>query len=133
MATISKAKINIKVDLPSKTAEVTSTCEVRFSTLEMFLMRNGLRFKLATKVWGEDLGQGNWLDSDDFLFSYETLFFPDANPSSIEVVKLVKKVPLSLLNEDSGSDEVYAQFILTNLENSGAVKAKSNVIQHQYV
>src|SRR5215510_4688359 len=80
MATLATAKLEITLNLPQRRARVVVTGAVRFSQLEQFQMQHGLRFRLDCKIWGEDLGQGNWLDPDDFLFAYASKIFPDANP-----------------------------------------------------
>jgi hypothetical protein len=73
-----------------------------------------------------------WLDPDDFLFSFASKFYPDATPTPLEKVIFETTVPLSKLNEDSGTDEVYAELILTNLENGNKQKKRTNVLRHQF-
>jgi len=135
MATIANARLTINLSLPANQADVVVECVVRFTQLEMFLMQNGLRFRLDCKVWGEDLGQGNWLDADDFLFTYDSKFFPDASPTQVENVTgqnaFRRRMNKNVINEDSGTDEIYGELTLTNLENNNKVKLKTNVIHQQ--
>ncbi len=132
MATIANAKLAISVNLPTGTAKVLVTCDVRFSQLEIFLMKNGLRFRLNCQVWGEDNGQGAWVDPDDHLFNYASVFFPDATPTSVEKATFETTVSLRVLQEDSGTDEIYGQLILRNLENGSSVRRKTNTVVHQF-
>ena len=132
MATIANAKLAISVNLPTGTAKVLVTCDVRFSQLEIFLMKNGLRFRLNCQVWGEDNGQGAWVDPDDHLFNYASVFFPDATPASVEKATFETTVSLRVLQEDSGTDEIYGQLILRNLENGSSVRRKTNTVVHQF-
>ena len=131
MATIANAKLAIQLNLPGGKAKVDVTCDVRFSRLELFLMQNGLRYKLECKVWGQDLGW--WLNPDDFLFSYGSLFFPDATPTAIEKVTFSRSdISTSTLNEDIGTDEIYGELILKNLENGSTTKKRTNVVTHKF-
>ena len=130
MATLSNAFLKTQVNLPARQAVVTVTCDLRFRENEQFNMLHGLRFRLDCKVWGEDLGW--WLDPDDFLFSFASKFYPDATPTQLEKIIFETTVPMSKLNEDSGTDEVYAELILTNLENGNKQKKRTNVIRHQF-
>lgn len=132
MPTITNSKIAIALDLPGNKAKVTVTAQVRFSTFELFLMKNGLRFSLGCNVWGEDMGQGNWLNADDFIFSYATKFFPDSTPTAVEPVKFEATVNRSILDEDLGTDEIYGQLTLKNLHDNAMVKAKTNVVTHSF-
>ncbi|MCX9158494.1 hypothetical protein OPU71_20420 [Niveibacterium sp. 24ML] len=131
MPTISNARLAIQLNLPGSKAKVDVTCEVRFSRLEMFLMQNGQRYRLDCKVWGEDLGW--WLNPDDFLFSYNSVFFPDASPAAIERVTLSRSdISMSTLNEDIGTDEIYAELTLKNLESGATTKKRTNVVTHKF-
>jgi len=132
MPTITNAKLAMTLGLPGNSAKVTVTANVRFSPFEMFLMKNGLRFSLGCNVWGEDLGQGNWLNADDHIFAYSTQFFPDATPAQVENVKFERTVNRQILDEDLGTDEVYAQLTLKNLHDGSAIKAKTNVVTHNF-
>jgi hypothetical protein len=131
MATIANAKLAIQLNLPGNKAKVDVTCDLRFSRLELFLMQNGLRFRLDCKVWGEDLGW--WLNPDDFLFSYTSQFFPDANPTVTEKVTFSRSdISMSTLNEDIGTDEIYSELILKNLEDGSRKSKRTNVVKHNF-
>jgi hypothetical protein len=131
MATIANANLVIHVNLPSKKAKVEVACDISFSILDMFLMENGLGFRLDCKVWGEDLGW--WLNPDDFLFSYPSRFFPDANPTKVEHVVFSRSdISMRTLDEDLGTDEICAELILKNLEDGSTKKKRTNVVKHKF-
>ena len=132
MASLSNAKLQIQVDLPQNKAKVAVSCNVNFTPLEMFLMQHGLKFRLGCQIWGEDNGQGAWIDPDDHLFNYASIFFPDATPKSTELATFNTTVPISVLQEDSGTDEIYGQLILRNLQTLVDVRKKTNVVTHQF-
>lgn len=130
MATITNANLAISVDSAKKTARCVVTCRLFFSSYEMNEMKEGLRFVLHCSLWGEDLGW--WLDPDDFLYSYGSRFFPDATPASPESVTFDVTVGVSLLDEDSGTDEVYGLLKLQNLYTAVTVRAKTNVVKRKF-
>lgn len=132
MAQIANTNLTITANLPAKTARVVVTGQLRFSQLEMFNMQHGLRFKLDCKMWGEDNGQNAWIDPDDHLFTYGSKFYPDANPAQTESFVFDTTVPMSRLNEDSSTDEIYGELILKNLETGATAKKRTNVIHHQF-
>jgi len=130
MASLVNPKLNITVDSAKKTARCVVTCKVYFTTYEMREMKEGLRFVLHCSLWGEDLGM--WLNPDDFLYSYGSKFFPDATPASPENVTFDVTVGVSLLDEDWGTDEVYALLTLKNLYTNVTVQRKSNVVVRSF-
>lgn len=133
MPTLTMAKLNIDVNLPSNRAKVVVTTRIRFSQLELAQMSSGLRFKLDCKVWGEDRGQNAWIDADDHLFTFATqFFFPDATPTMSENAKFERDVPLTTLNEDATTDEIYAELILKNLETGATTVLRTNKVEHQF-
>jgi hypothetical protein len=133
MATLTNSRLNITVNLPTKTARVVVTSQIRFTQLERFLMQNGLRFRLDCKIWGEDRGQDALIDSDDHLFHYASIFYPDATPTDIESVTFDRTVTLKVLDEDSSTDEIYGELILKNLQDaSTAARQRTNVVEHQF-
>ena len=130
MASITNAKLGIAVDSAKKTARCTVTCKVFFTAYELREMKEGLKFVLHCSLWGEDLG--NWLNPDDFLYSYGSKYFPDATPASPESVSFDVTVGVSLLDEDWGTDEVYGLLTLRNLYTGNTVKRKTNVITRNF-
>ena len=130
MASIVNAKLAIKTDLSTQTSRCVTTCRIIFTSYEVQQIKEGLKFSLNANLWGEDLG--NWLNPDDFIFSYATKIFPDATPTAIEDVTFEAVLGNSLLNEDWGTDEVYAQLTLKNLYTGNKVKAKTNVIKREF-
>ncbi len=130
MATITNAKLAITTNAAAKTAKCIVTCKVFFTTFERNQMKDGLKFSMNCSLWGEDLG--NWLNPDDFLYSYGTKYFPDATPTSPESVSFEAVIGTSLLDEDFGTDEVYGLLTLKNLYTGVTVKKKSNVISRSF-
>lgn len=130
MATITNAVLTISTNSATKTAKCIVSCKVFFTVYEKNQMKEGLKFSLNCSLWGEDLG--NWLNPDDFLFSYSTKFFPDATPTSPELVTLEATIGTSLLDEDFGTDEVYGLLTLKNLYTGVTIKKKTNVISRNF-
>jgi hypothetical protein len=129
MATLTNATLRITVNAAAKTAQCVATCRVHFTAFELNQMAQGLRFVLHSSLWGED---GTFLNPDDFLFSYASQNFPDSSPSAIETATFNATVGLSLLNEDWGTDEVYALLTLKNLYTNNTIKAKTNVVKRDF-
>jgi hypothetical protein len=130
MATITNTNLAINVDSAKQTARCVVTCKVLFSPYEMKQMKDGLKFVLHCSLWGEDLG--NWLNPDDYLYSYGSKHFPDATPTSPESITFDATVGTSLLDEDWGTDEVYGLLTLRNLYTGKKVKAKTNVVKRKF-
>jgi len=95
-------------------------------------MKEGLKFVIHCNLWGEDLGINNWLNADDFIFSYASKFFPDATPAASETVTFDATLGTSLLDEDWGTDEVYRLVTLRNMYTNNSVKRKTNVISRKF-
>ncbi len=132
MAILINSKLAINLNLPNKMAEVVVTGKVKFTTFEFFMLQNGVRFRLDCRIWGEDWGQGNLLNSDDKLFSYGSKFFPDTNPTQTENFTFTKQVPQSTLDEDTGTDNIYGEVTITNLENLVRSKQRTNIVHHNF-
>jgi hypothetical protein len=132
MALITSSKLDITVDAAKKTATPVVTCTILFTSFEMSQMKQGLRFRLDCELWGEDLGRGNWLDADDFLYRYSSKFFPDPTPTASESVTFKATFPKSVLDEDIWTDEVYGDLLLRNLYTNVAVRKKTNVISYSF-
>lgn len=130
MATITNATLAIAVNALTKTAQCSVKARVHFTAYEMREMQQGLKFVLHCSLWGQDLGM--WLNPDDFLYSYNSKYFPDSNPTSPESVAFDVTVGTSLLDEDYGTDEVYALLTLKNLYTGNKVKAKTNIIKRAF-
>lgn len=132
MATITNAKLEIGSSPTAGTSNCVVTCRVSFTKYELNEMKEGLKFALHCNLWGEDLGPGNWLNPDDFIFSYASKHFPDATPANPEMVTFTATLGTSLLNEDFGTDEVYGRLRLKNLYTGNVVTAKTNVIKRNF-
>ena len=128
MALLAAANLAINVSGATKTARCIVTCRAMFTAFELKEMQEGLKFVMHCNLWGEDLGIGNWLDPDDFIFSYASKFFPDANPTASETATFDATLGTSLLDEDWGTDEVYGLVMLKNLFTNVTIKRKTNVI-----
>ncbi|WP_116116607.1 hypothetical protein [Algoriphagus antarcticus] len=132
MASITNAVLNIAHDHQKKMARVKVTCKINFTSLELCQMKTckGNWFKLKCQLWGEDSGLTG---ADDFLYTFgNVFFFPDATPSASETKTFEVEVGEGLLNEDFGTDEIYAKLILYNLTSMVTVRKKSNVVSHSF-
>jgi len=130
MATITNRNLTINHIHAAKSAKVTVTCNVNFTAFEMTQMKQGLRFKLICQLWGEDSGLTG---ADDFLYTIPTAkFFPDGTPNATENVAFEVTVGEGLLNEDIGTDEVYAKLKLSNLYTLVTVAGNTNVVTHNF-
>jgi hypothetical protein len=132
MATLVAANLSINVNAAEKTARCIVTCKAVFTPFELKEMKEGLKFVMHCNLWGEDLGIGNWLNPDDFIFSYGSKFFPDATPTASETATFDATLGTSLLDEDWGTDEVYGLVTLRNLYTNNTVKRKTNVIVRNF-
>jgi hypothetical protein len=92
-------------------------------------MKEGLKFKLDCTLWGDDSGLNG---SDDSLFTYGSQFFPDASSTANETATFDVTLGTSLLNEDSGTDEVFAKLTLKNLYTNQKVHKNSNTITRKF-
>lgn len=133
MASITDAKLTITHDHRKKTAQPVVTCTVRFTELELCLMKACPKqrlFKLKCQLWGQDSGLTG---SDDFLYTYDSAyFFPDATPSASESRTFDVVVGEGLLDEDIGTDEIYGKLLLFNLFTSVQITKKTNVVSHNF-
>jgi hypothetical protein len=128
MATLTTTNLSIASDAERKTSHCVVTCKVGFTSFELNDMKNGLRFKLDCTLWGDDSGLNG---ADDSLYTYGSQFF-DASSTASETATFDVTVGTDLLNEDSGTDEVFAQLTLKNLYTSKKVPKKSNVITRRF-
>ncbi len=132
MATITAATLAISSNATTKTSRCVVTCKVLFTAFEMNQIKDGLKFSLSCALWGEDLGINNWLNADDFIFSYASKIFPDATPAASELATFDVTLGTNLLDEDWGTDEVYGLLTLKNLYTNVAVKKKTNVVTRSF-
>lgn len=134
MATISNQKLAITHDHVKKTARCVVTAKVNFDTLEQFLMKQGLKFKLKCELWGDDSGLTG---SDDKLFTYTPAkYFPDPTPTQSESVTFDVVLGEGVLDEDGFTggfvDEVYGKLTLTNLYTTVTISKNTNVVSHSF-
>ena len=132
MAAINNARLAIQENLPGGNVRADVTCQIRFDQLELFLMQNGLRFRLDCKLWGSD----SILNPDDDLFTYPRKSFPDGTPSLVENVSFSAVMRSSTLNEDdyigNREDEIYGKLILRRSDNNVKISKKTNQIDHHF-
>lgn len=130
MATITNATLTISHNHTSKTGKVIAKCNVNFTAFEINQMKQGLQFKLICQLWGADSGLNG---ADDFLYTMPTVkYFPDANSTATESVTFEATVGEGVLNEDTGTDEVYAKLKLTNLYTLVTVSKNTNEVSHSF-
>ena len=130
MATITGASLAINVNQVTKTAQCVVKARVFFTAYELREMKEGLKFVMHCSLWGEDLGM--WLNPDDFLYCYNSKYFPDATPTNPEMVTFDVTVGTSLLDEDYGTDEIYGLLTLKNLYTGNKVKVRTNVVKRAF-
>ncbi len=132
MASITNAILSIAHDHEKKTAKVKVTCNINFTSLELCQMKScrGNWFKLKCQLWGEDSGLTG---ADDFLYTLSNVFyFPDGTPTATETRTFEVVVGEGLLDEDWGTDEVYAKLILYNLNTLVNISKNTNTVSHNF-
>jgi hypothetical protein len=120
MAEMTNVRMEVRPDPKTQTARVLVKCDLHFENRELEIMKRQpelVYFQLFCRLLGKDLGRlGDKvlnLNTDDWIYTYATQFFPDETPSPVESVCFDTRLGSRLLNEDLiGSDEVYAQLIL---------------------
>ena len=70
--------------------------------------------------------------ADDSLFTYGSQFFPDVSSTASETPTFDVTLGTSLLNEDSGTDDVFAKLTLKNLYTNQKVTKNSNTIERRF-
>jgi hypothetical protein len=128
MATLASTNLTITSDAAKQTSHCVVTCKVGFTTFELNDMKNGLRFKLDCTLWGDD---SEFNGADDSLYTYGSQFF-DSSATASQAATFDVTVGTDLLNEDSGTDEVFAKLALKNLYTSKTIPKKSNVITRKF-
>jgi len=127
MATITKPSLDISLPTKEQTRKVTVTCNINFTQVELCQMKAcpGRWFKLKCQLWGDDI---LFNGPNDHLYTFsEARYFPDATSTGVEKVQFTANVGEGLLDEDLGTDEVYAKLILTNLNTLVTVVKRSKV------
>jgi hypothetical protein len=113
MASLSNANLTLTRDTDKKTVRAVASVRITFTTFELNQMKQGLRFRLRAKLMGADSGL---FGGDDDLFTYTpSKTFPDATPNNVENATFDVVLGEGVLDEDTGTDEIYAKFELTNL------------------
>lgn len=104
-----------------------------FTAYEMNEMREGLKFILDCSLWDADRSVGEWWrGGDDHLYSYGSRIFPDASPSASESVTFDVTVGASLLDDESGTDEIFGRLRLRNYYTGAIVTAKTNIVKRKF-
>lgn len=129
MASISNPTLQITHDHTKKTARVIVSATVQFSPYEMNEIREGLKFKLKCRLWGSDSGLTG---ANDPLFAFPSKYFPDTTPSAVEKVSFDVTLGDGALDEDLGTDEIFARLTLVNLYTLTNVTRKTNTIVHNF-
>ena len=137
MASIVNPQLMIIPDDDTQTANVKVSCKVQFTEEEMqVIAENPERkyFKLFCLLKGKDFGKVAFWDSDDWIYSYPTIVFPDDTPTQEEVAVFDATLGYSLLNEDViGIDEIYAKIMLTGFRPfSDSVSARTDVVAYEF-
>lgn len=137
MASISNPQLMIIPDDDTRTAVVKVSCKVHFTDQEMqVITQNAERkyFKLFCLLKGKDFGKVAFWDSDDWIYSYPTIVFPDDTPTTEEIAVFEATLGYSLLNEDVvGADEIYAKLMLTGFRPfSDSTSAMTDVVKYEF-
>jgi hypothetical protein len=139
MASIASAVLSISHDHNKRTATPVVKTTIKFNELELCQMRacRGRWFKLKCELWSKDTFFNDWSNpfdaTDNLLFTYsDVFFFPDANPAAVEARVFQVTVGEGLLDEDLGTDEIYAVVRLYNLTSVQLISKKSNVVSHSF-
>jgi hypothetical protein len=132
MNSISNAVLTIAHDHVKKLAKVKVTCRVNFGAVEYGLMKAapGQWFKLSCRLRGAD---GLIFLADDNLYTITPpFFFPDASATQNETRTFEVTVGEGVLNEDVGTDEVYARLELVPLVFGTLVTKNTNTVSHSF-
>lgn len=139
MATITSAVLSISHDHIKKTATPVVKTTVKFNNIELQKMAAfpGHWFKLKCELWSKDTLFNDparlWDSTDDKLFTFnQVYFFPDGNQTAVESRTFQHVVGEGLLDEDLGTDEIYAIVRLTNIITGVTIIKKSNVVSHAF-
>ena len=109
MATLNGSTLRIELIGGTNRAKVTTSVNVGLTELERALIGLGLRFRLECRLRGED---GGFNGSDDdlvFIEPHRTITSPGTQSYTFEIDR-------KYLDEDNGTDEVYAFFRLVSRE-----------------
>jgi hypothetical protein len=110
MASLSHPKLVITLVGGSSNVSVEASVKVTFTAFEKQLMKLGLRGRLHLELWGSDGTVFNGGDDDLVSFTTRTIKASGTQtfgPSTI---------PSFVLDEDLGTDEIYARFTLKSSE-----------------
>jgi hypothetical protein len=116
MAALSNAKLVITLVSGTNNVTVQASVNVTFSAFELNQINLGLRGRLHCELWGEDGTVFN--GGDDDLVS-----FPTRTLATSGVQTFFATLPSSVLDEDLGGDEIYAQLTLSSSEASFPMNA----------
>jgi hypothetical protein len=129
MVTISSQNLQITHDHTKHTARVIVTCNVNFTTYEMNQIKQGLKFKAKCRLWGAD----SWFTgADDALYAFPSKYLPDATPAATEKIVFDVTLGENALDEDIGTDEIYAKLTVVNLYTMTSTTKKTNQVSHSF-
>jgi hypothetical protein len=132
MNSITNAQLTIVHDQVKKLAKVKVTCRITFGAIEHALMKlaPGQWFRLNCRLRGAD---GGIFGGDDNLFTITPpFFFPDVSPTPSESRTFEVTLGEGVLNEDWGTDEVYARLELVPLVFGTIVVKNTNTVSHSF-
>lgn len=137
MASIENPQLMITPDEDTKTASVKVSCRVNFTDEEMQIIQEHPErkyFKLFCLLKGHDFGKMAFWDSDDWIYSYPTIVFPDDTPEKQEIAVFETTLGYGLLNEDVvGVDEIYAKIMLTGFRPfSDSTSVRTDIVRYEF-
>jgi hypothetical protein len=123
---VNKPFLTVIVDEGIDRAVITVQGQLEFSELDRSLMQSGLVFTLRGRLMGSDSGL---FGSDDFLLNMGSRSFTGTQPARVSWVLQRSNIAKSVLNEDAGEDELFADLQLSNsLTNTVVARASSQQV-----
>jgi hypothetical protein len=130
MAIIENSQLTITTAESAGNYKVTVECDIIYSELEFSQMKSSEKtplFSLKCSVWGADP------IADSNLLTYtDVKYYPAGSPTSNVHAVFETSVSRSTLDEDLGTDEVYAKLILDNLYVHGPVEKRTNTVKRNF-
>jgi len=127
MAGLANPVLTLTRDRAAKTVRAVARCRINFNPVELEAMQQGLlRFRLRARLFGADPVV---LGGDSNLFTFvPPKIYPDATPNNFEDATFEETLGEVVLDEDLGTEEIFARFELTNELVQTAIARNSPVV-----
>jgi hypothetical protein len=131
MPSITNRVLTIERREGGKNYNVRVECDIQFTDIELCQMKvcgeETKLYKLKCSVLGDDPV------FDDFLFSYSDVkYYPEGNPIPKEHAIFETSASGGLLNEDWGTDDLFARLTLQNLASHVSIEKDTDVIHANF-